>query len=302
MNKNNLILTGMLTVFCILSAKLPAQNPSIIIRTDTEENVIGDHTGTGAGDKVTISQRNSANAGELLQWREPNTLCFQTYPENTEGVYFYNQSGPSYVNNYPYLQIENTGSNKLTYMEITGMVGTSSDDLSYLPYGFGTDGTNFSATTASPFDMPFLILDDNSGCATAYITDFFNPVTKIPIPDGTKYIRLAAANKGFDPGSSAIPENYIPSYVFEISLWTEDDGVPSSINGSDAESFSANWQYGALNFTEEASDVRIYEVSGLLVTHAVKVRNLSLNTLPGGVYIVKATNAEGEMMTMKIIR
>jgi hypothetical protein len=302
MNKKYVILI-LVSAFAMFSTALKSQEASIVIRIDTESDVMKEHTGSTSKDKATIVQRGSSDPGELLQWGTPN-ISFEG-EWYTSAARLYNKTvagGALQYPNYPYLEIRRTGDNEFTHIEITGSFDEATSSYSMIPMGFGEDGITFSDFQS---DEPYLYFGGDlnmpspgsyAAPAGAFDADY-NMITKIPVPEGVDYIRIAASNKSFS--GMPLGSGFDPAYIYQISLWTKDNGIPSSISNLIGDSFRVYVSNDVLTLTESGT-VFIYNVSGASVASAGNIQTLPLSSLPSGIYIVKATSNTGKTLVTKI--
>ncbi len=307
MNKKYIILILVSTILTIATTSVKSQDASIVIRIDTKDNTMKEHVGATSKDKATVTQRNSSNVNELLQWGSPNVSFNGAW--YTGAARLYNSTvagGALQYPNYPYLEIQRTGTNKFTHIEIVGVFDQSTAMLSMIPMGFSENGTTF---TDFQTDEPYLYFGGDeskplpgqyAGPAIAFDADYTTMTTKIPVPENINYIRIAASNKSFS--GTPLSSGFDPAYIYQVSLWTKDDGIPSSIDNANSNSFSVNKINDELHFTEPALQISIYNISGQLVQTAVNTQILPLNNFPTGIYVVKATSTTGKNIITKIAR
>lgn len=115
-------------------------------------------------------------------------------------------------------------------------------------------------------------------------------------PAGIKVIRFMHSNRYTSMNTINPPRPCIQA----IQIYTE--GAYTSVPKVSEESFEAYMVGNELNLSEYATQVFVYTISGILVQTAIQVQNMSLDMLPSGMYVVKATNGSGKRLVTKIIR
>ena len=108
---------------------------------------------------------------------------------------------------------------------------------------------------------------------------------------GGKY--WALVYNGQEPLSSSI-------YEFTVTRF-EQSGITSPEAG--AFTVSPNPADGVAHFSELATDIQVYNLSGAIVTAADQAESVDLSALPAGMYLLKATpESTGTPTTVRIIR
>ena len=98
---------------------------------------------------------------------------------------------------------------------------------------------------------------------------------------------------GQEPLSSSI-------YEFTVTRF-EQSGITSPEAG--AFTVSPNPADGVAHFSELATDIQVYNLSGAIVTAADQAESVDLSALPAGMYLLKATpESTGTPTTVRIIR
>ncbi len=122
--------------------------------------------------------------------------------------------------------------------------------------------------------------------------------------DGIKSIKLAR-EKGLGGTNAANFDDLGAgggTWIKEIIVTTEDNSIGTGIGIAEDDSFIMNLSDNQIHMSEPASQVSIYNISGQLVQTAGNIQALPLNTLPPGIYVVKATSATGKNIITKIAR
>ncbi len=227
---------------------------------------------------------------------------------------------------YNYIQIENTSDlsngNEITQFSILGVAldpsNTTSSGNMYLPFAFADNSGDFNAyndSKYSPFggsgpnDNTWQILfqlKNPTKCdgniigtgATGYNSalDPASPYYKSP-----KIIKLGNCSQlgwgTYDTNSQKI----IP-YVARIKIWTKPATPNTGISSANMDGFTCSFADGQLNFTELASSISVFDISGKTINSVQNVQDLSLAALPSGVYVVKAASATGKSLVTKVAK
>lgn len=207
-----------------------------------------------------------------------------------EGAAFYTKAilqGKSAVNivaRAPYIDIALAEDHTLTEIQISGY-GSSVNEQSYsdLVCAFSTSGANTNDFNTDGTDMFYI-----SG------TKFENP--RLPIPEGTKYIRLIS-HKNFGGWGVSEFDSPIHLYAMRFYVMKNGSGVEETVNSS----YDMQQSGSVLSFAE-ISTVSVYSISGASMFRVSGTNQVDLSHLLGGVYIVKASSMGGEVsLTRKII-
>jgi hypothetical protein len=223
----------------------------------------------------------------------------------------------------PYLLIVNTGVGRISKIELSGVSSKIKEQLkdnsAEVQFAFTSNSTPSSLVqppTRLKDDLNFF-LDDTS------LDDFLSPIyfttvnsfvpcseNEISVPEtdidwGTgkpiTAIKIAQCSLGGVDFGDASP-NPAKFYLYGIKVYiTAESDIPSSINNVAESNLKLTVANNEMNLTEKA-DVVISSVSGYSVRTYKQVRNISLNELPSGMYIVKATGDRGETVTSKIVK
>ncbi len=88
--------------------------------------------------------------------------------------------------------------------------------------------------------------------------------------------------------------------IQSIAIYLKD--TQTGMSATEQSSFNIAVSDGVLTFSESASQLSIYNISGQLVQRSENVQTIPLNTLPTGMYVVKATSVTGKNIITKIAR
>lgn len=197
-------------------------------------------------------------------------------------------------NTAPNLLIDLTGvTSPLTHIELSG-VGSSpnASTMSDLICAFSTAGTSTADFNAT------LPLDEENGVSVGNTNVQFGGgyncnVSKVAIPEGTQYIKLASTTY-FGNVNSNVGQ---PISLYAIRFYVE--GTVVGIEDNDANGFDFTQQGNSLDFSADA-DVQVYSLTGSQVLSLSNVSTLDLNGYTQGLYIVKAQSKTGETIVKKI--
>lgn len=197
--------------------------------------------------------------------------------------------------NQSWMFIENLGSSPITRIVFNGVSEMASSDLlcDFILKGGqraidlenGFVGFAYPSTVCQNIVVDLTAYDQIEGW------DDFDRYTY----DDLQTIRFTSTRSTGDTGSGK-------PFIQSISVYTEGGQFTGDPSLKASGKFNCYVSRERLFFTEEASSVYVYNVSGTLAGAATNVKEYELNALPGGVYIVKGTNASGEKMIKKIVR
>lgn len=92
-------------------------------------------------------------------------------------------------------------------------------------------------------------------------------------------------------------------FIQSIEVYTEDGGIPSSIDRSELDNmFTYSRRGDMLEFNRPVNDICVYDISGKVCLTVYDRENISVSGLPRGLYIVKAEGKDGKVLTVKIAK
>jgi hypothetical protein len=86
--------------------------------------------------------------------------------------------------------------------------------------------------------------------------------------------------------------------IHDLKIYGSSTSGIGSVNKNVFDLYVSN---GELYSSENVS-VEIYNIAGMLIKSVKNIHNISLQSLSSGVYVVKAVNSEGKILTQKIVR
>jgi len=243
--------------------------------------------------------------GNLTDAPDFSSPCFMYEP----GGVLFDNSGASA---YPYITIDNLGSDNITRVELQGFCKTTGVSSTVF-VAFGGNPSWETSDKEYSLNLDWInagqvFYDAGEGCRPPVsvavppegaINGLVEPIIPITFVKSVK-IALTAVFGEEAPGLQ-------PPFTLQgLTVYTdkEDEGTGTGINGvSPEDAFSCYVSGGVLTFTEPAAEVSVYDLLGTLIKTAENVRDLPLNTLPGNnVYLVRAVGLAGRTLTTKIMR
>lgn len=186
----------------------------------------------------------------------------------------------------PYILIELPAKHNIVDVEVLGRAaGGAAGAKAQLICAFSTSGTK---------DSDFGVDPSNWDPDLSYTQDACPERSKQALLDGTKYIKLIS-NKSYAGVAIGFDANPM---IFAINLYAKDTGT--GIGEEDATALDIQL-YGRNLQLNELADVVIYDITGKLVAQYANVEDAYLDSLNGGVYVVKATNKNGQIATQKVV-
>lgn len=268
------------------------------------------HNGGGSKNSINliIPDYSGISGARPVQFQTVSCQCFDQNSgvSNIDAAYFMNDESGYQSVNYPYIQIEPADGTEITHVAFKGFNGNAGIDYIYMSYGFSSGtGTSLGDDdfTAIPYmEFPITIYDgmymgrNENACVLTQLQ--MSQTEKIPVPSDKQTIRMAAS-KLFPTGVPLTGNAVKPWNIVGIYVWT--NGIPSSINNPGGNSFQVFVADDILNLTKPAN-VSLYNISGALIISAQNVQALPLNSLSSGIYVIKAIEASGEIVTKKIVK
>ncbi len=236
-----------------------------------------------------------------------------------QGAVLFNSKNPT---DYSYITIDNIGDDNITAVELFGLCAESGNITSDIYVAFS--GASSSATLDWDYSMNLYVGSDLTGDPAIHFWSPVNggclqPVQRVtlPNPKETWYYQLngeentiskvgsvkIALTTNFGIENSSGGGSTQKRFLLQSLVVYTDKKSNTGIGGTISEnSFSSHVSGSNLNFTELASQVAIYNISGQLVQTSSNIQTLPLNTLPTGMYVVKATSTTGKTLVTKIVR
>ncbi len=320
MNKKYIIVSFLASAFACFSLSSSAQRITDDADIKIEGLSIADfsasgviHNGGGSKNSVKLVIPNYpgvANA-KSVQFQTVSCQCFgQTSGVSTvNAALFANDEATYQKTNYPYIQIEPANGTVITDIVFECLNGNSENTSIQMGFGVsagtgtGLGNNDFTAIQSDLIPGVLSVSDNLFIGYKANVSEFAKlqlaNTEKISIPSDKQTIRMVAS-KEFPTGGVTITGKILPWNVVGIYIWT--NGIPSSVNETNANSFQAYVANDELNFTEAASQVAIYNISGQLIQTSSNIQTLLLNNLSTGIYVVKATSTTGKTLVTKIAR
>jgi hypothetical protein len=263
--------------------------------------------------KLIIPDYSGISGARAVKFESVTCQCFgenDSYSAalfaNGDGI---DGDGTDYQNlnqSYPYIQIEPAGGTKITHVAFKAYNGNSGITNIYFGYGFSSGtGTSLTGTdfTAALYTFPGLPITVSDGMYfarngnTCVLTALQQSGTQmIEVPSDQQTIRIAAV-KEFPAGFTFASSSLNSWYLLGIYIWT--NGTDTGISSGEADTFRVEVSGRELTLSETGS-VCFYSVSGVKVKTAENIRQLSLNDLPAGLYVMKATSETGKTLTKKV--
>lgn len=216
------------------------------------------------------------------------------------GALYFDKTGAS---NYSYITIDNTGTDNITSVKLIGSSTSGTSDVIVA----------FSAKSVSETDdqaysenldwldpgVPFYTPASGGGCQehAVALPDPMNTASMEEI-SFVKSIKIAVTTDFGTEYSNSLQK---PFKLESLVVYT-DKQTDTGIGTASDTSFGSFVSDGELNFTETASEVSVYTVSGGLLQTAKNVQSLSLGSLPSGLYVVKAVSETGKIAVTKLAR
>ncbi|MCL1942694.1 MAG: T9SS type A sorting domain-containing protein [Candidatus Azobacteroides sp.] len=260
--------------------------------------------------KLIIPDYSGISGARAVEFGSVNCQCFgeTSGTSNHNAALFANEDDGYQSQYYPYIQIEPADGTEITYVAFKAYNNNpeANNPPRYISYGFSS-GTGTSLTdadfTAIPYATipfpPYTLYDGmyfaRSG-NTCVLTGLSSGPQMIEVPSDQQTIRIAAS-KLFPADAPLTGDVVKPWYLLGIYIWT--NGTDTGISSSEADTFRAEVSGRELTLSETGS-VCFYSVSGVKVKTAENIRQLSLNDLPAGLYVMKATSETGKTLTKKV--
>ena len=293
LNKTSQLKTVLVLSGILLFSTSFAADPFKLV--DLKASALSSLSGTHEAGTSSVS----ISLGNLTDDPTYYNSCFSEAP----GALRFNNYGAS---NYSYITIDNTGYDNITAVEITGACGFTGG-ASNLFVAFSDKPSSATSDLEYFYSLdyinPTLVFSDaNTGCQAkpAILPNYYDTwggaVYDQPEIEFIKSIKIALTTDFGD--EEGMPQN--PFILQGIIIYT--DKNPTGINNTVAETFASYVAGGELKFSEPATKVSFYTISGTLVKTAENTQNVSLEDLPLGVYIVKALSNTGKTLVTKIAR
>ncbi|MCL1943162.1 MAG: T9SS type A sorting domain-containing protein [Candidatus Azobacteroides sp.] len=202
----------------------------------------------------------------------------------------YLNGNPVYsADRFAYILIRNKGSKDILRVVLRGVSNTGSDAVLTTEFSEEADPSEsdyeIDDTMRFPSDAADVECVENSTGTGGWW------------PSGIKTIRFMHSNRYANMNTTNPPRPCIQS----LEIYT--DGTYTSLpEQPETGAFRSGVKDNELYLTEEASTLEIYTVSGMLIKKTANVRSLPLNTLSGGVYLIRAESRSGETLITKIVR
>ena len=226
---------------------------------------------------------------------------------STNCVDFVNQKGALYFNqltapSYSFITIDNTGTDNITSIKL---IGSSTEGTAGVFVAFS--GKSVAETTDLAYSenldfanatVPFYTPVEGGGCQEKTVTlPDANNTTSMEAITFVKSIKIAVS-------TAFGQEEYSLQKPFKLeSMAVYTDKQPNTGIGTVSDdSFTACVWGEELHFTETASSVFVYDVSGRRVRVWKNIQTLSLRDLPSGMYVIKALNDNGKRTVIKTAR
>ncbi len=239
-----------------------------------------------------------------------------------QGAVYFKSTDPS-PGNYSYITIDNDGDDNITAVELFGVCAESGNVTSDIYVAFSANSS--SETSDDDYSMNLYMNDDFSADPAIHFYSVagggcLQPAQKVTLPNPTETwyyqingteniiskvgsVKIAlTTNFGIENTSNGGVYKQKRFLLQSLVVYTDKKGNTGIGEGISTNSFSSYTNQGKLNFTEPASQVSIYNVSGQLVQTAENIQILPLNTLPAGIYVVKATSTTGKTLVTKIAK
>lgn len=180
----------------------------------------------------------------------------------------------------------------ITAIQLLGFASGGGGSSVPILSGFSSTGTaesNFETNWDDPAlsgDPAFSLLRD--GCAT-------EDDNKRVVPSNAKYAKLIVTESF---GDLSVSDMNASPLIYAIRFFAKD--TPTSIESKDEAPFSFELFDRNLQINEIAN-VCIYEITGKVVAQYNNIDNAYLKHLENGIYIIKATNKNGQQTTKKVV-
>ena len=250
---------------------------------DFEEQIISKWSITGTPQKTTLLTR--AWASDV-----PTNEAFEHF--EVVGDFMYANSNAEYSNDHLYkFNLQN-----LT-LEQTPHIFTETTDPYYsnAPYSFGIYDNHF-------------FYSNSSGPGSNFRTQLSSP-TITPITENFSYNGNGVGfyEWEFDAQGNAfvLGESYDSSNSFFLIFKYTKEQLLSSKESTllNKNKFYPNPTKSILNFSQELSEIKILDMNGKLISQKnEKSKNISLENLPKGIYIINGKNNDGEIISEKFIK
>lgn len=195
------------------------------------------------------------------------------------------------VENSPFILIEVAGDNNVLEVELLG----------YATSGGGHAGAEaelicaFSSSSDPTDDDSFMInLDYENPLLQFKQADCATENTR-ELPADTKFIKLISIDSF---GWSGVMSYACKPQIHAINIYSKDIG--SSIDENDQETLTIQIHGRNLQLSEFA-DVTIYDITGKSAAQYSDIDNTYLDTLDAGIYVIKATNKNGQNTAQKVV-
>lgn len=258
------------------------------------------------GNEIAIETHEPLSQGEFLyRTTSDNPLqCVNQSPSEPLAEYSFvilkgNQNAN--YNNSPSIQITLPSNQNITAIQLLGSTaGSGRYIFRQVLCGFSDTGTNekdYYMNWDDPIaeaggDPSFLLYSDE--CANNADDNYEN---KRLVPAGAKYVKLIVS-KSFGDGGVSADEMELPPYIYAIRFFAKDTPTDIEVEAQDKFSFELLGRNLQLN---DIADVSIYDVTGRIATQYNDVDNAYLKHLKNGIYVIKATNGNGQEFTQKVV-
>lgn len=253
--------------------------------------------GSYYGDKIILDSRN-------ITTTTVHDQCFAT-SGIARDLYAYLFSGnPKHAtDDYSYIRIRNIGSDPITKIEFIGVSAHNSKDADLM-----LDGSSLSdATVDADYDsfsmgsldnVPFnYLVGNNSVCPSVRTSDLVDLWENwFGLTGDIKTLRLRFSDKFGEITSTTYDRKPILQAIY---IYVE-AGADTDIATVGKSSLHVSVIDGEIRLNESA-DLDLYTVSGIPVKVAKNVQAVSINDLPGGIYVSMAKTGNGVRTVTKVI-
>ncbi len=302
----------LITIFTLFSGLMAAEVETLVYQAfGSDLQSIGGTHNQGSDKSINIYLQN---------------VPYQSLVNNVDCNGFLSQSGQltfdasktaatpiSNYTSYSYIMIANTGEGRISKIEISGVSGINNP--AEVLFGFTSSDPSTLIPTTKIKDQGKYFLDDATldgpnPTLSFTTTNYKCTSNTIIVPETDddwisgsgapiRAVKIAQCPTLGETSFQGAPNANF--WLYGIKVYVKTEGTNTGINTAASSNLKLSVANNELNLTEKA-DVHISSISGYSIQTYKQVENISINNLPSGVYIVKATSNQGETVTTKIIR